>query len=87
MEKKLPGSDTLATEITNISQHGVWLYSRGQELFVSCEDFPWFKSHPVGAVLNVIEPRRGHFHWPDIDVDLTLEIILNPERFPLKSKG
>jgi hypothetical protein len=28
----------------------------------------------------------GHFHWPDLDVDLSLQIIRNPERFPLKAK-
>ncbi len=26
------------------------------------------------------------FYWPDLDVDLTEEIIENPDRFPLKAK-
>jgi hypothetical protein len=28
----------------------------------------------------------GHYHWPDLDVDLTLAIIRNPGRFPLTAK-
>jgi hypothetical protein len=36
--------------------------------------------------LKVEEPRRGHFFWPDLDVDLTEEIIEHPERFPLSAK-
>jgi hypothetical protein len=32
----------------------------------------------------VEEPSVGHFYWPDLDVDLTAEIIEDPERFPLK---
>jgi len=75
-----------SVEITNISGHGVWLLTDEQELFMSYEYFPWFKDATVSKVLNVEEPKPGHFYWPDLDVDLTAEIIEHPERFPLKSK-
>jgi len=81
------GDSTLAVEITNISAHGVWILTRERELFMSYDDFPWFKCQPVDAIINVVEESAGHFHWPDIDVDLTEEIIEHPERFPLKAKG
>jgi len=55
-------------------------------LFLPYSQFPWFKDVPIGSVLKVEEPKRGHFYWPDIDVDLTEEIIEHPERFPLVSK-
>ena len=42
---------------------------------------------PVGHILNVEEPTAGHYYWPDLDVDLSLQIIRNPERFPLKAKS
>jgi len=63
----------------------VWLLAADQELFMSYDDFPWFKSVPLGKILNVEEPTPGHFYWPDLDVDLTAEIIEHPERFPLRS--
>ena len=50
------------------------------------EDFPWFSDAPIGQVLNVEEPTPGHYYWPDLDVDLTDEIILHPDRFPQKAK-
>lgn len=78
--------NTSAVDVTNISSHGVWLLAGDKEFFMSHEDFPWFKNVPVGKVLNVEEPAPGHFYWPDLDVDLTAEIIEHPERFPLKSK-
>jgi hypothetical protein len=53
---------------------------------MSYDDFPWFKDAPVGKVLNVEEPSLGHFYWPDLDVDVGLETIENPEKFPLKAK-
>ena len=81
------GNDTSAVEVTNISSHGVWLLVRGKELFMSYEDFPWFEDLTVKSILNVEEQSPGHFYWPDIDVDLTEEIIQHPERFPLKAKN
>jgi hypothetical protein len=56
---------------------------RERELFLSYEDFPWFRDQPVKAIVRVEEPTPGHFCWPDIDVDLSEEIIEHPERFPL----
>ena len=82
-----PGQNTSEVEVTNISAHGVWLLVRGHELFMSYEDFPWFRDQPVKSILNVKEPSPGHFYWPDIDVDLTAEIIEHPERFPLKASS
>ncbi|MCA9473034.1 MAG: DUF2442 domain-containing protein [Nitrospirales bacterium] len=80
------GKNTSAVEVTNISVHGVWLLSHGKELFMSYEDFPWFQEQAVKAIVNVEEISNGHFYWPEIDVDLTEEIIDHPERFPLKAK-
>jgi len=50
------------------------------------DDFPWFKDAPVGKVLNVEEQSSGHLYWPDLDIDLGVETIEHPERFPLHAK-
>ena len=34
-----------------------------------------------------VEVSPGHFYWPDLDIDLTEEIIEHPERFPLVAKN
>ena len=81
------GKISSAVEVTNISAHGLWLLTRNKELFLSYEDFPWFKDQPIKVVLNVEEQSPGHFYWPDIDIDLSEEIIEHPERFPLKAKA
>lgn len=87
MNSRLDGETSSAIEVTNISTHGVWLLAHGQEYFLPYSDFPWFKDQTVSAIVNVEEPTPGHFHWPDLDVDLSTEIITNPERFPLKARG
>ncbi|MBK1646872.1 integron cassette protein [Thiocapsa imhoffii] len=81
------GNSISVVEVTNISAHGVWLLAHGEELFMSYDDFPWFKEMSVQSIVNVEEESPNHFYWPDIDVDLTREIIKHPDRFPLKSKS
>lgn len=87
MSSLMHGDNTSAVEVTHISIHGVWLLTRNKELFMSYEDFPWFKNQTVQSIMNVEEPSPGHFYWPDIDVDLTEEIIAHPEHFPLKANN
>lgn len=86
MNYKTLGEDTSRVEVTNISKHGIWLLNLDKELFLSYEDFPWFKDVSVGKILNVEEPSPGNFYWPDLDVDLEIESIEHPDRFPLTAK-
>ena len=81
----MPGMTTSAAEVTNISKHGFWLLVSDQELFLPFEEFPWFQSASIAEVLNVELHHEKHLHWPDLDVDLTVDSVVHPERYPLKS--
>jgi hypothetical protein len=81
------GGGISEVEVSNISSHGIWLFIHDQELFMSYDNFPWFKDKTIGSIMNIEEPMPGHFYWPDLDVDLTMEIIEHPERFPLKARN
>ena len=85
MSSEPHGPGISGVEVTNVSSHGIWLLVGERELFLSYEDFPWFKDQPLRQVLAVEEPSPGHFYWPELDVDLGVESIEHPERFPLKS--
>jgi len=54
---------------------------------MSYEDFPWLKDQIVKSIVSVDESSPGHIYWPDLDIDLTEEMIGHPERFPLKAKS
>jgi Protein of unknown function (DUF2442) len=86
MPSRALGTRTSQIEVTNISQHGFWIMVNDRELFVPFKAFPWFKEAPVGAILNVQRQSPRHLYWPDLDVDLDVESIEHPERFPLVSK-
>ena len=81
------GTNTSVAEVTNISRHGVWLLVDDRELFMPFDEFPWFKNAPVGSVLQLERPRENHLHWPALDVDLTVDSIEHPEKYPLKAKS
>ena len=86
MSSEPPGPGTSGLEVTGVSAHGVRLLVDGRELFLSHGDFPWFRNAPVAGILNVEQPSPGHFHWPDLDVDLGIEAMEHPERYPLEAK-
>ena len=84
INSKTHGKIIMKIEITHISANGIWILTGDKELFMSYKDFPWFKEAPIGKILNVEEPTPGHFYWPDLDIDLSVNIITNPGLFPLK---
>lgn len=73
-------------EVSDISQHGVWLYWNAREYFLPYEHFPWFKEAKVKEILNVTQEAPEHLHWPDLDVDLSLSSIQEPEKYPLVAR-
>jgi hypothetical protein len=72
--------------VTNITRQGFWLLVDERELFLPFTEFPWFREASVAGICGVERPREEHFHWPALDVDLTLESILHPDRFPLVAR-
>jgi hypothetical protein len=83
MTSVAPGTSTSEVEVTNVSKHGFWLLIREHEVFVPFSEFPWFKDASIGQLLNVQLPSPHHLYWPDLDVDLAVESLFHPERFPL----
>lgn len=84
MTLKTHGKSTLPTvEILNISINGIWVYVDGKEYFLSHKDFPWFENATVKQIHNVEFSHGYHLYWPDLDVDLELKSIENPEQYPV----
>jgi hypothetical protein len=86
MKSAALGNNTSGPEVTNVSQHGLWLLLEREELFLPFEQFPWFRNAPIGKVLHVEQLSTHHLYWPDLDIDLAVESIRHPERFPLVSR-
>lgn len=87
MKSQAGGKITLEVEVTQINKQGIWLLVGEKESFLSFENFPWFRDASVGAIHNVELLNERHLYWPDLDVDLAVESIDHPERFPLIAKS
>jgi len=86
MTSVLRGAGTLGVEVTNVSAHGFWLMLGTEELFVPFSQFPWFKDAPIAKLMNVELVQPHHLYWPDLDVDLAVDSIRHPEKFPLVAR-
>jgi hypothetical protein len=87
MKSAAPGRSISPVEVTNVSPHGFWLFVGERELFVPFEEFPWFREASVREITNVQLPSPHHLYWPDLDIDLAVESLEHPEKYPLVSKA
>ena len=87
MKSAQRGRNTSAVEVTNISPDGFWLLIGEQERFVSFQAFPWFREATIAALTHVELPSPHHLHWPDLDIDLAVDSLDHPERYPLLSRA
>ena len=87
MKSAALGKSTSGVEISNVSPHGFWLLLGEEELFVPFSEFPWFRNATIREIGNVVLPCPSHLYWPDLDIDLAVESIRDPAKFPLRSKA
>lgn len=87
MKSAAHGPSTSPVEVTNVSPHGFWLFIGQRELFVPFRDFPWFKDASIAAITQVELQSPHHVYWPALDVDLAVESIEHPEKYPLVSQA
>lgn len=80
------GTVISTVEVTNVSPHGLWLLLDDREVFLSYDKFPWFREASIRKVVHVELPTPQHLYWPELDVDLEVESVLHPERYPLVSR-
>ena len=79
------GKRTSAVEVANVSPHGFWLLIDRTEFFLPFEHFPWFRNATIGQLTTVELPNPHHLYWPELDIDLAVESLNHPERYPLVS--
>ena len=82
MKSRKNGKDTLDIEVQNISKNGFWLFVKDKEYFLSFKQFPWFKEAKISEIQNVQLNHEHHLNWPSLDIDLELESLEKPERYP-----
>ena len=81
----MPGPITSGAVVTKVLYHCVWILIGDEELAFPYFKFPWFKAATIQQIPNVPGPTTDHLYWPDLDVELSVELVRHSERFPLKA--
>lgn len=76
---------TLAS-VLMINEQGLMLSVLGNDYFVSYNRLPWMRNASVSDVLNVKMSGKHAIEWPALDIDLEVESLKHPERYPLVMK-
>ena len=74
--------DTLASVLL-INDKGILLSVLGQAYFLPYSRVPWMRDATVNDVMNVRMCGRNAIEWPALDVDLEIDSLRHPERYPL----
>lgn len=81
------GMHTSPVEVTHVSREGLWILLGDEQLFLPFCEFPWFKEASVSKIIHVERPSSNHLYWPLLDIDLAVESLRDPGKFPLISQA
>ncbi len=86
MKSKKLGMSTSKKD-ANITIHtspaGMWLLVNDSEYFLSYKEHPWFQQAKISDIHDVQLLHETHLNWPTLDVDLELDALENPQKYPL----
>lgn len=77
--------NTLAS-VLMINAQGIMLSVLGNDYFLSYNRVPWLKDARISDVLNVRMSGHSAIEWEALGVDLEIESLKHPERYPLIMK-
>jgi len=76
----------ISVSVENITPFGIWIFVREKEYFLGYKDYPYFKDQTLSSIQRVRLVHGFHLYWSDLDVDLEIDNLENPQKYPLKSR-
>lgn len=75
-----------SVSVLMINDKGLMISVLGQDYFLSYNRVPWMRDASIAQALDVRMSGRNAIEWPSLDVDLEIESLKHPERYPLVMK-
>lgn len=79
-------SQNTSVNVLMINAQGIMLSVLGNDYFVSYNRMPWLRDARISDVLNVRMCGHSAIEWEALGVDLEIESLKHPERYPLVMK-
>lgn len=76
-------TNATSANVLMINNQGIMISVAGNDYFLSYNRVPWLKDATVRNILNIKMLGKNAVEWPDLDVDLEVESLKHPERYPL----
>ena len=75
-----------SVSVLMINGQGIMISVGGQDFFLSYNRIPWMRDASINDVLNVQMCGNEAIEWPSLNVDLEIDSLRHPERYPLLIK-
>ena len=79
-------TSSTSVDVLMINDRGLMLSVQGQDYFLSYNRVPWMRDATINEVLDVQMSGKNAIAWPKLDVDLEVDSLRHPERYPLLIK-
>ncbi len=79
-------TNSISVSVLMINAQGILISVGGQDFFLSYNRLPWLRDAAIKDVLNVQMCGTEAVEWPNLDIDLEIESLRHPERYPLLIK-
>lgn len=83
MLKKENNTNAISASVLMINNQGIMISVEGNDYFLSYNRVPWLKDATVRNILNIKMSDKNAVEWPDLDIDLEIDSLKHPERYPL----
>ena len=72
-----------SADVLMINDKGIMISVQGQDYFLSYNRVPWMRDATISEVLDVRMSGKNAIEWPKLDIDLEVDSLKHPERYPL----
>jgi hypothetical protein len=86
MSSSQPGTGISPGEVTNIEALGFWVLVDDREYFIPFSDYPVFQGASIEQIFKVEKLSPTQLHWPELDADIEINALQQPEHYPLVFK-
>jgi hypothetical protein len=73
----------MSPTVLRIGSIGFWLLVDDREYFIPFNQYPAFQKATVSQIYAMKQIGPDEFTWPELDIDIELNSLQNPDMFPL----
>ena len=79
-------TENISVKVRSLMSDGIFISVCGNDYYLSYNRVPWFRNAKVSDIFNVKMCGDDAIRWNSLDVDLELDSLKHPERYPLVMK-